>query len=157
MHVRKLFLCLGIFPVLWFIFCGVDFVGPVWAEGQYLKNEPVLENSAEALELNDKEPTGVVTLKQALSRALMHNPELKAFSLEVRALEARALQAGLFPNPEIDIEGENFGGTGEFQDTNVMETTIQLSQLIELGGKRSKRKQLAILEQELGKIGRAHV
>jgi cobalt-zinc-cadmium efflux system outer membrane protein len=150
MHVRKLLLHLGTFPVLWVIFCGVVFVETVWAEGQYLKNEPVLENSAESLEFNDKNPTGVVTLKHALTLVLMNNPELKAFSLEVRALEARALQAGLFPNPEIDIEGENFGGSGEYQDTEVMETTIQLSQLIELGGKRSKRKQLAILEQNLG-------
>ena len=45
------------------------------------------------------EPTGVVTLKRALGLALEHNPELKAFSWDVRIAEADRLQAGLRPNP----------------------------------------------------------
>ena len=81
----------------------------------------------------------------------MHNPELQAFSAELRALDADTLQAGLLPNPELEVEAENFGGSGDFGGTNAMETTIQLSQLIELGGKRSRRKQVASAEQDLGK------
>jgi len=54
------------------------------------------------------EPNDVLVLGQTL----MHNPELKVFSLEIRAAQARRLQAGLWPNPEIDIEMENIGGTG---------------------------------------------
>ena len=37
-------------------------------------------------------PTGVITLRQALALTLMHNPELKAFSWDVRVSEARKLQ-----------------------------------------------------------------
>lgn len=95
------------------------------------------------------EPTGVITLRRALFLVLLKNPELLSFSWEVRAQEARTLQAGLLPNPAIDIEVENFGGSGDFSDFDAAETTVSLSQLIELGGKRSKRKQIASLEQEL--------
>jgi cobalt-zinc-cadmium efflux system outer membrane protein len=52
------------------------------------------------------EPNGAITLRQALALALMHNPELRAFSWEVRASEARTLQASLLPNPEIEVEVE---------------------------------------------------
>lgn len=48
-----------------------------------------------------REPTGTVALRQALALALMRNPELRAFSWEVRAQEATTLQAGLFHNPTI--------------------------------------------------------
>lgn len=92
--------------------------------------------------------TGAITLRDALAYALTHNPDLTAFSFEVRAAEARALQAGLPPNPEIEVEVEEVGGTGERSGFDSAETTIQLSQLIELGGKRDKRIHLASLDQE---------
>ena len=95
------------------------------------------------------EPTGDITLRQALALALMHNPELKAFSWDVRASQARQLQASLWPNPEIEVEVEEVGGTRQRSGFDTAETTIQLSQLIELGGKRSKRTKLASLEKEL--------
>jgi len=56
------------------------------------------------------EPTGVVTLKQALELALEHNPELKAFSWDIRAAEAGRLQASLRPNPSLDVTIEELGG-----------------------------------------------
>jgi cobalt-zinc-cadmium efflux system outer membrane protein len=79
----------------------------------------------------------------------MKNPELAVFSWEARAREAQALQAGLLRNPELDVEVENFGGTGSFGGLDEAETTVQLGQLVELGGKRSKRKRAAALDQDL--------
>src|SRR3990172_9857657 len=38
------------------------------------------------------EPKGDLELREALSLALLHNPELASFSIEVRAAEARTLQ-----------------------------------------------------------------
>ncbi|MHC5101706.1 MAG: hypothetical protein ACYSOG_07725, partial [Planctomycetota bacterium] len=35
------------------------------------------------------QPNGVITLREALALALMHNPELKAFSWDVRVSDAR--------------------------------------------------------------------
>lgn len=98
-----------------------------------------------ALEI--EEPSGDITLRRALVMALMKNPEMAAVSWQVRASEARALQEGLLPNPEIEVEVEDFDSTGTGFDT--AETTITLSQLVELGGKRRKRMEVAKLESGL--------
>jgi len=95
------------------------------------------------------EPSSVITLRQALALALIHNPGLKAFSWEVRATEARQLQAGLWPNPGLEVEVEEVGGPGQRSGFDGAQTTIQLSQLIEMGEKRSKRIKLASFEKEL--------
>lgn len=96
-----------------------------------------------------QEPTGALTLREALALALAGNAELAGFSWNVRAREALVLQAGLLPNPEFEFEMENFSGTGALRGFDGAETTILLGQLIELGGKRDKRKQLASLEHNL--------
>ncbi|MCP4262103.1 MAG: TolC family protein [Planctomycetes bacterium] len=95
------------------------------------------------------EPTGPITLRQTLALALLHNPELKAFSWDVRVSEARRLQASLWPNPKLMFGAMEVGGAGPRSGFDGAETAIQLSQLIELGDKRSKRTKLASMEQEL--------
>lgn len=95
------------------------------------------------------EPTGVLTLRDAIAAALLRNPALAAFSWEVRSREARALQAGLRPNPEVGVELENIGGSGDRQSFEQAESTVWLSQLILLSGKRAKRQRVADLEREL--------
>jgi outer membrane protein, heavy metal efflux system len=96
-----------------------------------------------------EEPAGALTLRQALALALARNPGLAVFSWDVRIGEARMLQAGLRPNPEVGVELENVLGTGEFRGAQEAETTLQLSQLIELGGKRAARVRAAKLERDL--------
>jgi cobalt-zinc-cadmium efflux system outer membrane protein len=127
----------------------------VWAD-----TDPEETKSSEQLPAPE-EPTGALSLEQAVMLALLKNPEIKAFSLEIRVLEARALQAGFLPNPELELETENFGGEGDLRDFDSVETTIKLSQVMELAGKRSKRKRLASLERDLGewnyKVKRADV
>ena len=95
------------------------------------------------------EPEGELTLREALSLSLVNSPELAAFSWSVRASEARALQAGLLPNPELEGNVEEFGGSSEFSGFDNSESTIALSQLVELGGKRSKRLRVAELGSTL--------
>jgi cobalt-zinc-cadmium efflux system outer membrane protein len=90
-----------------------------------------------------------LTLEQALQRASSQNPTLKALQFESRAAEGLVEQAGLKPNPTLDITGENFLGTGRTQGVRTLETTIQASQLIERGGKRAKRVALATRGREL--------
>ncbi|MEQ9618900.1 MAG: TolC family protein [Deltaproteobacteria bacterium] len=106
-------------------------------------------NSETSADKELEEPGGPVTLRQALALALMKNPELQAFSLEIRAREAQALQAGLPPNPEIGFGLEDFGGTGSVEGFKGTETTVLLSQLIPLGGKLSKRRKVAALNTDL--------
>lgn len=87
--------------------------------------------------------TGDLALRSALAASLLRNPELQAAAWEPRLAEARRLQAGLSPNPDVGVELENFGGSGDLSGTNALETTLLLSQLIELGGKRSRRIEVA--------------
>ncbi|MCA1796349.1 MAG: TolC family protein [Geobacteraceae bacterium] len=85
----------------------------------------------------------------ALARTLKYSPSLAAYDWRIRAREAAALQAGLFPNPELSMEVENVFGSGELSGTDAAETTALLSQMIELGGKRVKRREVAALGAEL--------
>ncbi len=110
---------------------------------------PSPQTSAVSASPEFKEPGDTISLRQALSIALLKNPELAVFSYEVRAGEARILQAGLLPNPEVEMESENLGGSGDFRGFNGSETTIQLSQLIQLAGKRQKRTRIAALDRDL--------
>lgn len=95
-----------------------------------------------------EEPTGSLSLSQALALALTQNPELSAFSWESRAQEAATLQAGLFPNPTFNANAANFGNQViKGFDGDVV--TLELSQLIELGGKRTARIEAAALTKQL--------
>ncbi len=95
------------------------------------------------------EPKRVITLQDAISVTLIRNPLLKAFSWEVRAKEASVLQAGLFPNPVVSVEIEDFAGTGDISGFGSSQLTLQLSQLVPLAGKISKRKEIAINDKVL--------
>jgi len=90
-----------------------------------------------------------LSLNDALSLALTRNPELATFSYEMRIQEANALQASLLPNPEFDAEVENFAGSGSLNGFDESELTLSIGQLIELGGKRQKRTQVAVLNADL--------
>lgn len=95
------------------------------------------------------DPAQTLTLRQAIEKALLHNPELATFSLEKRVREARTLQSGLFPNPQLEVEVEDATGSGKFGGFRQAQTTIQLSQLIELGGKRTSRIRAGSLSMKL--------
>ena len=107
-----------------------------WLLTTSLLAAPVLADSV-------AEPAERLTLAQAIALALARNPELAASAAEVRAREARAVQAGVLPNPQLEAEVENVGGSGSRQGFEETETTVGLSQLIELAGKRGKRRRAA--------------
>ncbi|MGB6426753.1 MAG: TolC family protein [Methyloceanibacter sp.] len=80
-----------------------------------------------------------VTLGEAVRRALRFSPAVQAAQIEIDAKRAENMQAGLRPNPSLAGEVQNVG-----QDEQ--QATLELSQLIELGGKRLKRIRAAELE-----------
>jgi cobalt-zinc-cadmium efflux system outer membrane protein len=87
----------------------------------------------------------VLSLAEALALAVEHSPELEPFAWELRAREAASLYAGVRPNPEFNVEVENFGrssGAGS-------ETTFAVEQQFELGAKRSKRAAVMQLDRTL--------
>jgi cobalt-zinc-cadmium efflux system outer membrane protein len=95
----------------------------------------------------------ILTLEEALSRTRRGHPDLTVAVEELRASEADALQAGRLPNPELTVSLENVAGDGAYQDTDAAELTIELSQPIELGGKRRLRKESAELGRQLAAQG----
>lgn len=95
---------------------------------------------------------GSLTLRQALAFTLQRNPELAAFSWDVRSADARLLQARLWPNPEANTQTEDIAGTKQSSGLSRSQTTLQLSQLIELGGKRNARVREATVSRELSRL-----
>ncbi|MDG9928034.1 MULTISPECIES: TolC family protein [unclassified Pseudomonas] len=80
--------------------------------------------------------TPEVSLSDALRIAVENNPEMAAANWGVSISQGERTQAGLIQNPEISWEMEDTRS-----DTRT--TTVQLTQPIELGGKRSARVELA--------------
>jgi len=85
------------------------------------------------------EPTGAISLREAIALALGQNPELVAYANDAGVSDARLVQAALRPSPEVSFTAEDFGGSGEFQGTDSLQSTFQLTQVLELGGKRAAR------------------
>lgn len=73
-----------------------------------------------------------LTLQAALARALQANPGLNAARHELLAQDGAVLQAGARPNPTLSLDLQD-------RRRETRETTWQLSQPLELGGKRAAR------------------
>lgn len=97
----------------------------------------------------EEAPAAPLTLAGALQRAAEKNPSLAAQLYGERAADALIEQAGLRPNPTLDVAVENFAGTGRVQGVRGLETTVQASQTFERGGKREKRVALASRERDI--------
>ncbi len=122
-----------------------------------------------------------VTLTDAVKRAIASNPQLQADARLIDAAEARRVQAGLRPNPELSFEledlaltspddresavsllpsmgwSESTGSGGGFLDE--VEATLRVSYPIEVGHKRAKRvvaaveqKDMAQWDYEIGRV-----
>jgi cobalt-zinc-cadmium efflux system outer membrane protein len=88
----------------------------------------------------------LLTLRAALDHALQTSLELTAYAEETHARVAEISQASRFINPELAIEVENVAGSGDYNGFAAAETTLQLSQQLELGNKRQLRRSLAEVE-----------
>lgn len=111
------------------------------------RKEAPLKTTAQSIETNTNglqpDDSGPLDLAKAISLALTGSPELQAFSFNVRVAESRQIQAGIIPNPEISIVLEDVLGSGIYKNGRQAQTTLLLSQIVELGGKRSAREEVA--------------
>lgn len=80
-----------------------------------------------------------ITLDQAIIKVLGHHPQLMIDAYESRALAARIKMAALKPADSINIEMEDFAGTGDASSFRGMQTTLSLARVLELGNKSSYR------------------
>ncbi len=83
-----------------------------------------------------------LTLEKAVDMAMAANPSLRATALDIVIAAAGRRQAGLLPNPTVSYTTE---GTQRGTRTR----TFELSQLVELGGKRRARMELAERDSRL--------
>jgi outer membrane protein, heavy metal efflux system len=87
------------------------------------------------------QPADSINLSDALSLALENNPITRSAREEIRAAEADALQAGLWDNPTLGAEIEEFGSDrGGLGDAD---TTLSINQTIPLGGDRGRARDAA--------------
>ncbi|MFZ4875982.1 TolC family protein [Janthinobacterium sp. Mn2066] len=95
-----------------------------------------------------QEPAGPLTLAAAQALAVGNNPTLSAARHELAAQGGALQQAQALPNPELQTLVE---------DTRraTRSTTVQLNQLIELGGKRGARSLVAQRGQEVAEAALA--
>jgi len=121
----------------------------VMAEDEVLMLPPIV--TPESFSKVVAQPSGTISLKEAVALTLEHNPELASYAWGIRSREIDRIQVGLLPNPKLSIELENIAGSGVVSGIRSSETTIALSQLIELGDKRIKREQIALDEHNLAR------
>ncbi|MET0314929.1 MAG: TolC family protein [Hansschlegelia sp.] len=103
------------------------------------------------------QPSRTLTLSQALSRAVASSPGLAAADREVGAAGGRSLQARVFPNPELSAELDDAFGSRSKRNLDAAETTLQISQLFELGGKRDARLAIAAADIDAARWDRAAI
>lgn len=91
--------------------------------------------------------TGTIplTVDAAVERAMRGHPEIRAALNEVAAQAGAVKQAGIIPNPELELLRE---GSDEPNRTS----TVQVNIPLELGGKRSSRIRAAEREQHVASL-----
>jgi cobalt-zinc-cadmium efflux system outer membrane protein len=94
---------------------------------------------AASFDLPTSEPAAPLTLQTALALAAGANADLSAARHELLATDGAVQQAGVLPNPTLEVERVDRKRATE----DVRETTFLLSQPLELGGKRGARMQAA--------------
>jgi cobalt-zinc-cadmium efflux system outer membrane protein len=70
-------------------------------------------------------------LQEALARAVSHNKELAAFEHRLKEQDGRVEQAGLLPNPELQLTVEDAAGSGIYDGFESAQTTLSLEWVLE--------------------------
>ena len=84
-----------------------------------------------------------LSLDQAFKLTLEKNPQLYQFNFNEVILNAQKELSELSPAIELSTEIENIAGTGDTKGVDAAETTVALSSIVELGGKKKARVSLA--------------
>ncbi|WP_343614938.1 TolC family protein [Novosphingobium sp.] len=74
-----------------------------------------------------------------LLRQAQQSPHVEALQSDVERAQGLAVQARARPNPTVSLYGENFAGSAPYNGFGGTQTTFQVNQPLELGGKRTAR------------------
>lgn len=88
-------------------------------------------------------------LEDAVAQTLAHNPRLHQFMLVGNSLKAKRSFGKLAPAIALELEIENFAGSGANQGFDNSETTLALSSVIEIGG--TQRARVSVLDAKLNR------
>lgn len=95
--------------------------------------------SEPAPELAHPQQLATLTLRQAEQRTLASSPELAQLPYRLQMQAARIDAAEMRPAPELSMQTENILGSGRTRGFDAAETSLVLSQVLELGGQRQLR------------------
>lgn len=87
--------------------------------------------------------SNALALPAAITLTLDENPALKVFAFRRQALAGERETANLRPGRELDFEAEDFAGTGDARSFKGTEFGVSISSVIEIGGKRDARVNVA--------------
>lgn len=90
-----------------------------------------------------------LSLQQASQKLVMQHPQLQQFAWRFKALEADSELAQQRPATRLSIESAELAGSGEYSGVKSAETTVALSSVFELGGKRQARLQASEARMKL--------
>ncbi|MGI9321912.1 MAG: TolC family protein [Thiogranum sp.] len=90
-----------------------------------------------------------LTLEEALVAVLENNPVLLAGDYQAQAAAAKIRQAKQSTPVKAKLEVENFAGSGEFSGDDLLEATLSLGKVLELGNKAGLRGDIARNEAAL--------
>lgn len=79
-----------------------------------------------------------IRLETAIRQALARNPDLAVFAEEFRIQDGRTVQAGLAPNPTLNLSVEDALGSGSRSGFRAAEQTLSLSQVLERGARQRR-------------------
>jgi len=91
----------------------------------------------------------VMTLDQVMIKVLENNPELQGANYKAQAAAARIRAAQQTPAMSVNVELENFAGSGARNGSRSLESTLSLSKIFELGNKSELRGDVASQESFL--------
>lgn len=94
-------------------------------------------------------------VEDAIASALKNAPELREAEARLGAADGERRQMSALPNPSFGFEAENVAGSGIYNGTGNMEATVSVSQIVELGGKRSARKGIAERGQDMARLNQS--
>ena len=80
-------------------------------------------------------PPYLALFRQAESAA----PRLAESEANIRAAEGQTIQAAVRPNPNVSLEAENIAGSYPYNGLSRSQTTLSVSEALEIGGQRPAR------------------
>ena len=94
-------------------------------------------------------PTPAPAFEDLLATAAVTAPRLLEEAALLRAAQGRARQASAVPNPQLGVEVENVLGSAPYSGYSQAQTTVSLSQPLELAGQRGARVRAGRAEVDL--------